>query len=264
MPFAFRSKTRLFTALLLAGVLAACASAGKKAPPPGQQDADKFLFERGTALLAKKNWLTAREHFRRLVDSYPQSTYRTDAKIGIGDSYLGEGRADSLVLAVNEFREFLQYYPTNPRADYAQYRLGLAQTKQMLGPDRDQTNTVEALKELQKFIDNYPNSSYRGEVDKLYRQARDQLSEAEFKVGLLYYRGHWMPGALARWSNVLKDDPGFSKKDEVYYYMGDALMRGGAGAQALPYLEKLVAEYPKSKYLKKANAHLALLKKSGK
>lgn len=264
MPFSLRSKTRLFTALLLTGALAACASASKKMPAAGQQDADKMLFEKGTALLAKKNWITARQYFRRIVDSYPQSTYRTDAKIGVGDSYLGEGHADSLVLAVNEFREFLQYYPTNPRADYAQYRLGLAQTKQTMGPDRDQTNTVEALKELQKFIDNYPNSPYRGEVDKLYRQARDELSEAEFKVGLLYYRARWMPGALARWTSLLKDDPGFSKKDEVYYYMGDAMMRGGASAQALPYLEKLVTEYPKSKYLKKANRLLALIKKSGK
>ena len=54
----------------------------------------------------------------------PQSPYRPDAKLGIGDTYLGEGTREALVLAINEFREFLSFYPTNPRADYAQYKLG--------------------------------------------------------------------------------------------------------------------------------------------
>src|SRR5439155_754411 len=82
-----------------------------------------------------------------------------DTSLGIGDSYLGEGTAEALVLAINEFREFLSYYPTNRRADYAQYKLGLAHFRQMRGAQRDQTETREAVKELQTFVDRYPNSS---------------------------------------------------------------------------------------------------------
>ena len=41
--------------------------------------------------LNKKHWLTSREYFRQLMDSYPQSQYRADAKLGLGDTYLGEG-----------------------------------------------------------------------------------------------------------------------------------------------------------------------------
>ena len=59
-----------------------------------------------------------------MTETYTQSPYRPDAKLGIGDTYLGEGTAEALVLAINEFREFLSFYPTNPRADYAQYKLG--------------------------------------------------------------------------------------------------------------------------------------------
>ena len=111
-----------------------------KLPAVGSADADKFLFERGTSALEKKNWLDAREYFKKLVDTYPQSTYRQDAKLGIGDSYLGEKRDRVAILAVNEFREFLQYFPLNPKADYAQYRICAAEAKQMLiaaaRPDR--------------------------------------------------------------------------------------------------------------------------------
>lgn len=259
MPFEFRSKARWLTAIVICGALTGCATTQKN-PAPGQADADKFLFDRGTEFLAKKNWLTAREYFRRIVDSYPQSTFRADAKLGVGDSYLGENRIDSLILAANEYREFLTFFPLNPRADYAQYKLAIAQSRQMLRPERDQTATHEALKELQKFIDNFPNSPYRAEVDKLHRAARDRLSESEFLVGRTYYRQRWMQGALNRFSSVLRDDPGYTRKDAVYFYSAEALRRLNLFPEAVPQYERLLTEFPKSKFAKDARKRLVELK----
>src|SRR5687768_8300587 len=85
--------------------VAACATTGTRVPE-GTLDPDKFLYERGSEALQKKRWLTAREFFRTLLDSYPQSTHRADAKLGIGDSFLGERTSEAYVLAVNEYREF--------------------------------------------------------------------------------------------------------------------------------------------------------------
>lgn len=266
MSFGSRWQVRVVVAVLAALTSSACflhKGGSAKQPAPGQVDADKFLYDKGTALLAKKNWVTSREYFKRLVDGYPQSTYRSDAKLGIGDSYIGEGRADSLVFAVNEFREYLQYYPTSEKADYAQYRLAVAQSKQMLSAERDQTATHDALTEIKHFTDAYPNSQYRPDVDKLYRQARDRLSESEFTVGKLYYSGKWYYGAAARFGSLLRDDPGYTKKDEVYFYAAETFMKMGAGPQALPLYERLLAEYPNSKYAKKAKLRLATLKKTG-
>ena len=122
----------------------------------GTPEPDKFLFERGTEELDKRHWVVSREYFRQLVDSYPQSIYRADAKLGVGDTYLGEGSAESDVLAINEFREFLSFYPTHKRADYAQLKLGMAHFYQMRAPERDQTETREAIRELQTFVTRYP------------------------------------------------------------------------------------------------------------
>ena len=135
----------VFGVLLVAG---ACGSTAAKKPPTGTPEPDKFLFERGTEELNKRRWIVSREYFRQLVDSYPQSTYRADAKLGVGDTYIGEGSAESDVLAINEFREFLSFYPTHKRADYAQLKLGMAHFYQMRAPERDQTETREAIREL--------------------------------------------------------------------------------------------------------------------
>jgi outer membrane protein assembly factor BamD len=194
------------------------------------------------------------------VDGYPQSPYRADAKLGVGDSYLGEGHSDSLVLGANEFREFLTFFPLHPRADYAQYHLALTQFKQILGPQRDQTATRDALTELQHFIDRYPTSTYRSEVDTLYREARDRLSESEYRVGLFYYRSKWYPGAKERLEALIKDDPDYGSRDAVYYYLGESLIKLRLQPQALPYFERLLAEHPKSEYRDKAERRVAELK----
>jgi hypothetical protein len=147
---------------LAVGLLAAAGCAGgSKRPPTGTPEPDKFLFERGTEALDKRKWLVAREYFRELMDTYPQSRYRADAKLGIGDTYVGEHSAESSVLALNEFREFLNFYPTHPRADYAQFKLGMTHFYQMHSADRDQTETREAIQELALFVERYPAGAIR-------------------------------------------------------------------------------------------------------
>jgi outer membrane protein assembly factor BamD len=238
----------------------ACFSKDPKMPAVGAADADKFLFDRGTTALEKKKWLEAREYFKKLIETYPQSTYRADAKLGVGDSYLGEKRLDASILGVNEYKEFLQYFPLNPRADYAQYKICQAESRQMLSPQRDQSQTREALRDCDAFLQNYPNSSLRSEVETLRRRARDRLSESEFEVGLSYFRLKWYLGAISRLQGLLKDDPGYSNLDAVYFYLGESFYKALNEAEALPNYSKLVENYPKSQYVARAKARLATIK----
>lgn len=257
-----RSAARTAIALLLL-LVAACAT-GPKRPPVGTLEPDKFLWERGTQALNAKKWLTAREYFRQLVDTYPQSPYRFDAKLGIGDTYLGEGTLESNVLATNEFREFLSFFPTHERAAYAQYKLGMAHFYQMHGPERDQTETNEAIAELTTFIDRYPPPRDNGlmpEAKKHLREARDRLSDSEFRVGYFYFRTQkWYPGAIDRLVEILKKDPEYTRRDAVYYYLAESLVKIGRPAEALPYYEKLIAEFEQSEHLADAQKQAAAIR----
>jgi outer membrane protein assembly factor BamD len=239
--------------------LTACAGQ-RAAVPPANADADQFLFERGSAEFKERNWITAREYYRQIVDNYPQSQYRPDAKLGVGDSYIGEHTTESLLLAVNEFREFLTFYPTSPRADYAQYRLAFAQSEQMLAPERDQTNTREAVKELQVFVERYPNSTLMPEARALLRSAKDRLSEASYRVGFFYFRSRWYPGAVDRFQQVLREDPEYTNRDAVYYHLAESLLRLERKAEALPYFERLLKEFEQSSYLELSRRRVSELK----
>lgn len=229
-------------------------------PPPGTLDADRFLFERGQEAAARRRWIQAREYFRNVVDNYPQSPFRPDAKLALGDTYIGEHTAESLVLAANEFREFLTFYPTHPRADYAQLQLARSFAEQMLAPQRDQSATKDAIREIEIFLQRYPNSRLMPEARKLERAAKDRLSQASYQVGFFYYRLRWYPGAIDRFREVLANDPGFTNRDAVYYHLAESLYRTDKKAEALPYYERLLREFEKSEYLEEAQRRVAELK----
>jgi outer membrane protein assembly factor BamD len=260
----------LMAALIAMSFAPGCASSQRR-PPQGTPDPDRFLFERGTEELDDKDWFTAREYFRQLVDSYPQSQHRGDAKLGIGDTYLGEGTAESYVLAINEFREFMSFYPTHKRADYAQYKLGMAHFYQMRDAMRDQTETLEAIKELSAFIDKYPNeqrSPLFPEVQKRLREARDRIGEHELGVGVQYHRTRWYPGAIERLKGLLDKDPQFTRRDAALFYLADSFDKVGRPAEALPYYDRLIKEFERSEFLEKAQLRMTEIraqmdKKSG-
>jgi len=251
---------RLPIAIVLIVLAAACATGGAKKPPTGTPEPDRFLFERGTEELNRRRWLVAREYFRQLVDSYPQSPFRADAKLGVGDTYVGEGTAESFVLAINEFREFLNFYPTHARADYAQYKLGMAHFYQMRTPMRDQTETKEAIRELQTFVARYPNSSLIAEGRQHLREAKDRIDDWEFGVGLQYFRLRWYPGAIGRFQPLLKGDPEYTGRDGVYFYLAEALIKVSRQAEALPYFERILKEFERSEYLEPARKRIEELK----
>ena len=256
---------RALAVLALALTTAAC-GAKKSAVPTNNPQPDRFLMERADEAFKKKRWSDAREYYRQVVDNYPQSPLRPDAKLGIGETYLEEGSSEALVMGANEFREFLTFYPTNTKADVAQFHLALCHQKQMRAAERDQTETKESLREYQVFFDRYPNSPLMPEVRAKWREARDRLSMASYRVGVHYYRSRWYPGAVDRFREVLKDDPEFTGRDGIYFYLADSLLKADqtadqktSKAQAIPYFERLLSEFAQSEFAEDAKKRLQAL-----
>jgi outer membrane protein assembly factor BamD len=251
---------RISRILMMLAVAASAACAGREpTAPPDPAVADRFLMDRGREAMEERKWTDAREYFRQIVDNYPGSQFRAEAKLAIGDAYLQEASAESLVLAANEFREFLTFYPTHPRADYAQYSVALTYFEQMRAPDRDQTPTKEALTEFQRFFDRFPQSSLTAEVKEKWRIARDRLSDHSYRVGLTYFRRSWCPGAAPRFMEVMKEDPAFSRIDGVYYHLAECYARADNKAEAIPLFARVVGEHKASEFFEDAQKRLTEL-----
>ena len=246
-------------ALLLGLTTFSCATSEVILPPSGDEP-DVYLYNLGLKALDEKKWPIAREYFRQITDGYPQSIHRADAKLGLGDCNIGEGTDHSFTMAISEFREFLAFYPTHRKADYAQYQIAFTHFIQMRSAERDQAQTRLAIEEFNIFVERYPDSELLPEARNKLREALDRLSESEFLVGLFYYRARWYPGAIQRLRTVLRDDPDFTNRDSVYFYLAESLAMSNEETEALLFYERLLKEFKQSEYLEDAESRITELR----
>ena len=146
---------------------------------------------------------------------------------------ISEGGTENLLLAANEFREFLTFYPTHARADYAQLQLARAFTEQMLAPERDQAATKDAIKEIEIFLQRFPNSQLMPEARKMEREAKDRLSEANYRVGFFYYRMQLVHRRDRSLQGRAQDRSGIhATGTRVYYHLAESLYLHGKQIKA--------------------------------
>ncbi len=243
---------RLVLLALTAALLPSCA--GHQVDLQALSSAsDQVVWEAGEKAVAKKDWESARQYFRRLIDAFPQSEHQPAARIALADSYFEEGGIGNYVLAVSSYREFLTLYPQHPKSDYAQYRCAESYQKQMNSPDRDQTATDQALEEFQRLLDVYPDSSYVEPARERIKECRQTLARSHFQVGFFYQktRKSWR-SAIGRYQTIVSEYPDFERFDEVLFRLSQCLSYSGRYAEARPPIGRLLAEFPQSPFVEEA------------
>lgn len=243
---------RLAAALLLVA-LAACSSRGEVDIATLASSSDQIIWDAGKQAFDKKQWDAARQHFKRIVDGFPQSQHGPDARIGLADSYFLEGGAANYILAIADYRDFLTLYPSHPRSDYAQFMLAESHFRQRNGPDRDQTETERALVEFQRVLELYPNSGYAETTRSRIVECRQSLARAEFLAGYFYQKTRQAcRSAMIRYQYLLDEYPDYSGLDEVLFRMSQCLVAMARPLEALPQLARLRETFPSSAFLKEA------------
>jgi outer membrane assembly lipoprotein YfiO len=243
---------RLLAVAAVALVLPACA--GHQLDLQALSSAsDQVVWEAGEKAVAKKDWESARQYFRRLIDAFPQSEHQPDARIALADTYFEEGGVGNYVLAVSSYREFLTLYPQHPKSDYAQFRAAESYFKQKNTPDRDQTATDQALEEYQRLLDIYPQSTWVEPARERIRECRQTLARSDFQVGYFYQktRKSWR-SAISRYETIVSEYPDFERFDEVLFRLSQCLAYSGRYAEARPPLGRLQAEFPQSAFVEEA------------
>jgi outer membrane protein assembly factor BamD len=252
------SKRILTTASLV--LAAACAHRGQPDIATLSSNSDQVIWEAGQKALTKKQWESARQHLRRIVDGFPQSEYGPAARLALGKSYFDEGGTANYILAASAYRDFLTLYPSHPQSDQAQFQVGEAFFRQKNGPDRDQTPTQQALEEYQKLLELYPGSSYGEKARGRLRECRESMAKTEFMVGYFYqHTRQAYRAAISRYEGIVRDYPDYSNLAEVLFRLGQALHLADRSAEALPHLARLVEEYPKSPFSAQARALAATI-----
>jgi outer membrane assembly lipoprotein YfiO len=246
--------------LILAG-LSGCggqkgAKLQKSVVPP-----DKTLFQNGNEFLDKSQFTQARLAFQTLIRTYPGSELEAEAYFSMGDSFYREGGTENLLLAEDQYRNFIIFFPTNPKAPDAQLKIISILMKQMRAPDRDQKETRRAEAEIQKFLSMYPHNDYTGIVKQYLNEVRESLALEDLGVGDYYAgKGNYL-GANMRYKEITERFPSFSRMDEVDFKLAQTLQKTENPDEAAKYLGRIISGYPFSKFAPEAKAELIKLGK---
>jgi outer membrane assembly lipoprotein YfiO len=224
--------------------------------------ADKTLFQNGQEYLEKSQFIKARLAFQTLIRTYPGSELEAEAYLSMGDSFYQEGGTENLLMAEDQYRNFIIFFPTSPKTVDAQMKIVSILLKQQHAPDRDQGTTRRALAEINKFMILFPNSDYIPIVKGMLDEVRENLALSDMGVGDFYSsRGNFL-GASSRYKELADHYPRFTRMDEAYYKLAQALQKIENTDEAVKILGRVVAEYPFSKYAEAAKTDLLKMGKT--
>ncbi|MFN3524903.1 MAG: outer membrane protein assembly factor BamD [Paracoccus sp. (in: a-proteobacteria)] len=219
------------TAVLLAGTVLTGCSRGNDAAL--RQNLEQFtaeeIYKRGEFELENtRKPEDAVFYFAEVERLYPYSEW---AKRALIMQAYGHHRARDYEEARGAAQRFLDTYPGDEDAAYAQYLLALSYYDQIDDVGRDQGLTFQALQGLRRVIEEYPDSEYARSAILKFDLAFDHLAAKEMEIGRYYLkRGHYT-AAINRFRVVVEEFQTTTQTPE-------ALMRLVEGYLALGLLDE--------------------------
>jgi outer membrane protein assembly factor BamD len=117
--------------------------------------------------------------------------------------------------AENLFKQFVEVFPTSPKAEEMEFMRAYTYYKQSPKPQLDQTNTQKTIGLMQTFINTHPGSAKNKEATEIIDKCRGKLETKESESAELYYNmGHYRAAAIA-FTSLMNDFPD-SPKSEAY------------------------------------------------
>ena len=222
----------LRTALLAAGISTMVLALGACQSDPdiditayaASIDPADQLYNEGLANIQAGNLTEASRKFEAIDKQHPYSEYSRKAMVMNAFVQYRQGQNQE---AINSARRFINLYPNDPDAAYAQYIIGLAYFKRIPSVTRGQSPAVRAMRAMQEVVDRYPESEYVEDAEAKIRAARDQIAGKEMQIGRYYLERKEYVAAVNRFRSVVETYPNTRQVEEAlarlvesYYAMG--------------------------------------------
>ena len=229
-----RVRTRLIGGALVAALLAGCGGLGgggnlfAKDAPIESYSAEQ-IYERGEFELNRKRPDDAAHYFSEIERLYPYSDWAKRALIMQAFAYHKDTDYENSRAAA---QRFIDFYPADDDAAYAQYLLALSYYDQIDDVGRDQGLTFQALQSLRKVIETYPDSEYARSAVLKFDLAFDHLAGKEMEIGRYYLRRDHYAAAINRFRVVVEDFQTTSHTAEALHRLVEAYLSLGLTEEA--------------------------------
>jgi outer membrane protein assembly factor BamD len=189
-----------------------------------QTDPADVLYNQGLANLNAGRLKEASAKFAAIDRQHPYSEYARKAMVMGAFTNYRRGKYDE---AISAGERFVQLYPSDPDAAYAQYIVGLSWFRQIRDVTQDQKESIRTMNAMKELVERWPDSEYVEDAQAKIRFARDQLAGKEMQIGRYYQERREYIAAVTRFRNVVEVysdtrhiEEALARLTETYYAMG--------------------------------------------
>ncbi|MGB3947023.1 MAG: outer membrane protein assembly factor BamD [Bacteroidia bacterium] len=173
-----------------------------------------------------------------------------------------EYNLDDYILAGYHFRTYVRQFPNGKHAEECAYMNAYCYYLSSPQYSLDQSDTKLAIKEFQKFTNQYPKSERIPECNQMLDKLWGKLERKSYENAMLYYNTYDYKAAISAFGNHIKEFPNTTHLEELnyliirsYYLLAlnsiDAKKQERFKASVDAYL-KYVDKFPNGKHLKEA------------
>lgn len=162
----------------------------------------KTRFDDGLAFFEEENYVKASQQFSIIVDRASHTDLGDDALFFLAESYFLNKDYD---LALVEFEKLVSRMGFSPYIEKSRWRI--CETLMLLSPNfyHDQESSKKAISQIQEFLDDFPNSEYSKDADKLINELRTRLAEKNMETGKLYVKLKAYDSAIVSYKIVVNE-----------------------------------------------------------
>jgi len=177
---------------------------------------NELKYEVAIDYYEKGDYYRAVQLFDQLIAIYRGTERLESINYYYAQCYYKQG---DFLLASYYFKRYAQNYPTNPRAMECMYLNAYCYYLDSPKYSLDQTNTYEAIKEMQLFINMYPDSDSLQRCNDIIDQLRGKLEKKAIEIGIQYYKTRRYKAAITSLENVMEDFPDSDRREQILYFM---------------------------------------------
>ena len=218
-------------AAILAATLSACGQSGgqRQSEIPLETYTPQQIFERGEFELERRRPDDAAFYFSEIERLYPYSDLARRALIMQAFSYHRDSDYEN---SRSSAQRYIDFYPDDEDAAYAQYLLALSYYDQIDDVGRDQGLTFQALQSLRAVIERYPDSEYAKSAIVKFDLAFDHLAGKEMEIGRYYLKRDHFTASINRFRVVVEDFQTTTHTAEALHRLVEAYLSLGLTDEA--------------------------------
>ncbi len=223
-------------------------------------------YNQGLKEMKASNWLTAQQYFAQVKSQFAFSRWATLSELGMADAEMGRDRYTE---AIDDYKAFIRAHPSHERVQdgYAAFKIGEAFHKQIPSDwfivppsfEKDQGPVLDAMRELGAFKEQYADSAYAKNAQKLYDDCVRRLADHELYVANFYLKMGKPYSAIGRLEGIVQRYPGARREPETLLLLGRTYLKMDKAVLARAAFLKLASEHPDDYRAEKARLYVKFI-----